>query len=76
VKEKASDAAPDAKGQLTDLGWKAAEKFQDAAGYLRGADFKAMAEDVHGVVKRYPGASLAAAVVVGVLAAHAVSRRD
>jgi hypothetical protein len=37
---------------------------------------KAMEEDVHAIVKRYPGASLAAVVVVSFVVAHAVHRRD
>jgi hypothetical protein len=61
---------------LAEVGRKATEKFQDAADYLRNADFKAMVEDVHGIVKRYPSASLAAAMVVGFFVAHAVHPRD
>lgn len=76
VKERVADATSDAKEQLAEVGRKATEKFQDAADYLRNADFKAMVEDVHGIVKRYPGASLAAAAVVGFLVSHAVHRRD
>jgi ElaB/YqjD/DUF883 family membrane-anchored ribosome-binding protein len=76
VKERVSDATSDAKEQLAEVGRKYIEKFQDAADYLRNADFKAMVEDVHSIVKRYPGAALAGAAVVGFLFAHAVHRRD
>jgi hypothetical protein len=43
---------------LAEEGRKAEEKFQGAAEYLRNADFKAIG-DVHGIMKRYSGASLA-----------------
>jgi ElaB/YqjD/DUF883 family membrane-anchored ribosome-binding protein len=53
-----------------------ADKIQAAADYIRENDFHAMAEDVSGVVRRYPGQALAAAVVVGFLAGRALWNRD
>jgi ElaB/YqjD/DUF883 family membrane-anchored ribosome-binding protein len=53
-----------------------ADKIQAAADYIREHDFHAMAEDVSGVVRRYPGQALAAAVVVGFLAGRALWNRD
>src|ERR1700681_287272 len=53
-----------------------ADKIQAAADYIRKNDFRAMAEDVSGVVRRYPGQALAAAVVVGFLAGRALWHRD
>ena len=53
-----------------------ADKIQAAADYIRENDFRAMAEDVSGVVRRYPGQALAAAVVVGFLAGRALWSRD
>ncbi len=76
AKDKVADVASDAKEQLTEVGRKATEKFQGATDYFRNADVSAMVEDVTGVVKRYPGASLAAAMAVGFLLASAVHRRD
>jgi len=53
-----------------------ADKIQAAADYIRENDFHAMAEDVSGVVRRYPGQALAAAVVIGFLAGRALWNRD
>jgi len=53
-----------------------ADKIQAAADYIRENDFRAMVEDVSGVVRRYPGQALAAAVVVGFLAGRALWSRD
>lgn len=49
-----------------------ADKIQVAADYLRDHDVHAMAEDLGGLVKRYPGQALAAAAVVGFLAGRAL----
>lgn len=76
VSKTVSDAASEAREQLAGAGRKATEKFQEAAGYFRNADLRAMVEDVQGVVKRYLGAAIAAGLVLGFLLAHAVQRRD
>lgn len=49
-----------------------ADKIQVAAAYLREHDTGAMMEDLEGIVRRYPGAALAAAAVVGFFAGRAL----
>ncbi len=49
-----------------------ADKIQGAADYLREHDTRAMVEDLEGIVRRYPGAALAAAAVVGFVAGRAL----
>ena len=49
-----------------------ADTLQATADYLRQKDATAMAKDVRGLVGRYPGQALAAAVVLGVLVGRAV----
>lgn len=53
-----------------------ADKIQAAADYLREHDARAMAEDLTGLIKRYPGQALAAAAVVGFLAGRALRNND
>ncbi len=55
---------------------RAADKIQATADYIRENDIKAMMDDVGGLVKRYPGQSLAAAAVAGFLVARALRRND
>ena len=83
VKEKLSEFSKKAGEQMDAQREKAssaahatADKIQAAADYIRENDFRAMAEDVSGVVRRYPGQALAAAVVVGFLAGRALWSRD
>jgi ElaB/YqjD/DUF883 family membrane-anchored ribosome-binding protein len=83
VKEKLSEFSKKAGEQMDAQSEKAssaahatADKIQAAADYIRENDFRAMAEDVSGVVRRYPGQALAAAVVVGFLAGRALWSRD
>lgn len=52
-----------------------ADKLQATADYVRQHDIAAMAKDVEGLVRRYPGQALAAAVVLGVLVGRAVRTR-
>ena len=78
ISETAADTKEtltDAAGQLSEMAQTATDKVKAAADYLRETELTAMAEDVKEIVKRYPGWSLAAAVVVGFLLAH-VSTRD
>jgi len=49
-----------------------ADKIQVAADYLREHDTRAMMRDFEGLVRRYPGAALAAAAVVGFFAGRAL----
>ena len=74
AKEKLTELGRDAAGQLSEVPQSATEKVKEAADYLRETELTAMAEDVKEIVKRYPGWSLAAAAVVGVLLAHLSSR--
>ncbi|HLZ91602.1 MAG TPA: hypothetical protein VKQ28_07785 [Candidatus Acidoferrum sp.] len=53
-----------------------ADKIQAAADYLREHDAQAMAEDLGGLVRRYPGQALAAAAVAGFLAGRALRGGD
>lgn len=76
VNEVVSDATSGAKEQLAGVGRKVTEKLEEATSYFRNADVNEMVEDVQGVVKRYPGAAVAAALVLGFLLAHAVQRRN
>jgi ElaB/YqjD/DUF883 family membrane-anchored ribosome-binding protein len=52
------------------------DKIQATADYVRQTDVKGMMNDVHGLVKRYPGQSLAVAAVVGFLFARVFRRND
>jgi ElaB/YqjD/DUF883 family membrane-anchored ribosome-binding protein len=74
VKQQISETAADTKQKVTDLAESATDKVKAASDYLRQTELTAMAEDVKEIVKRYPGWSLAAAAVVGVLLAHLSSR--
>ena len=53
-----------------------ADKLQATADYVRGHDLKDMANDIQGLVKRYPGQSLAAAAVLGFLLARVMRGSD
>ena len=52
------------------------DKVQATADYLRQTDVKGMMNDVQDLVKRYPGWSLAAAAMVGVLFARGLRSND
>ena len=55
---------------------RAADKIQATADYIRENNLKAMVGDVGGLVKRYPGQSLAAAAIAGFLVARALRRNN
>ena len=48
----------------------ATDSIQATADYVRGTNVKGMLEDVQGIVKRYPGQSLAAAAILGFIVAR------
>jgi hypothetical protein len=73
--DQLSDAAHTAAERLSAVAHGTADKLQAAADYIRETDLKAMGEDLKDVVKRYPGAALAAAAVLGFLVARSL-RRD
>ena len=61
------------KGNLAaNVAHRTAEKIQATADYIRDNDVKSMVDDVSSLVRRYPGASLAAAAVAGFLVARAL----
>jgi hypothetical protein len=74
AKEKLTALGRDAAGQLSEVAQSATDKARAAADYLRQTELTAMAEDVKDVVRRYPGWSIAAAVIVGFVVAHLRSR--
>ena len=67
--------ASTSEGQLAVVAAKVAGALGCTAGYLRQNDIQDMAADVEQTVKRYPGASLAAAAGVGFLLGVVVRRR-
>ena len=56
--------------QISDAAHAAARKLQSTADYIRQTDLRGMAEEVKGLVKRYPGQSLAVAAALGFLLAR------
>lgn len=62
--------------KLSGVAHSAADKIQATADYVRQTDLKGMAEDVHDLVKRYPGQALAVAAVLGFLLARGLRRSD
>ncbi len=72
--EKLTEIGGKAAGQLSEVAESATNKVKAAADYLRQTELTAMAEDIKDIVKRYPGSSIAAAVVVGFVVAHLLSR--
>jgi hypothetical protein len=53
--------------KMSQLAHSAADRIQVGADYLRERDVERIVEDVRGVVKKYPGRSLAAAAILGFL---------
>jgi hypothetical protein len=54
----------------------AADRIQVGADYLRERDVERIVEDVRGLVKKYPGRSLAAAAILGFLIARGLRRSN
>src|SRR5215470_11959850 len=52
------------------------DKIQVGANYLRERDVERIVEDVRGVVKKYPGRSLAVAAILGFLIARGLKRSN
>jgi ElaB/YqjD/DUF883 family membrane-anchored ribosome-binding protein len=76
VKDQVADKTADATRKITEVGRQAADKVEETADYIRRTDFSAMAADVQGLVRRYPGSSLALAAVFGFLAAVVMRGQD
>jgi ElaB/YqjD/DUF883 family membrane-anchored ribosome-binding protein len=53
-----------------------ADKLHATADYVRNQDIKAMAKDVEGLVRRYPGPAVAIAAAVGFVTARILQTRD
>ena len=62
--------------KVTGLAHSAADKLSSTADYLRNHDGKSMMADVENLVKRNPGASLFAAIVVGFLVGRTLRSSD
>jgi hypothetical protein len=62
--------------KVSSMAHSAADKVQATADYVRRTDLNGMAEDVQDLVKRYPGQSLAAAVILGFLVARGLQNRN
>lgn len=60
--------------KVSQLAHSAAERIQGTADYLRERDVERIMEDVRGLVKKYPGRSLAAAAILGFLIARGLRR--
>lgn len=56
--------------RVADAAHTAARKVQATADYVRQTDLKGMAQEVSGLVKRYPGQSIAIAAALGFLLAR------
>ena len=68
--DQISGAAHTAADKLQATAHSTADRLQATADYVRqNPDLKGMVDDLTGVVKRYPGQSLAAAVILGFLVA-------
>jgi hypothetical protein len=72
--DRLSGVAHTAADQMSGVAHGAADKLQAAADYIRETDLKAMREDLKDIVKRYPGAALAAAAVLGFIVARGFRR--
>jgi hypothetical protein len=68
--DQISSAAHTAADKLQETAHTTADKLQATADYVRNTDVRGMVDDLTGIVKRYPGQSLAAAVVLGFLVAR------
>lgn len=63
--------------RLSSAARSAAESLQATADYVRRTNVQGMVEDMQGIVKRYPGQSLAAAAILGFIVARGFrSHRD
>jgi ElaB/YqjD/DUF883 family membrane-anchored ribosome-binding protein len=74
--ERGASSLHSTSDQLSDFGHTAADRIQSTADYVRQTDLRGMAEDIQDVVKRYPGASLAVAAVLGFIIARSLRSSD
>jgi ElaB/YqjD/DUF883 family membrane-anchored ribosome-binding protein len=76
IADQISSAAHTAADKLQSTAHSTADKIQATADYVQQTDLKGMVDDLAGIVKRYPGQSIAAAAVLGFLVARGLSRND
>jgi hypothetical protein len=62
-------------GRLSEIADRTAHRMSDAAQYMRSHDMNDVWRDVQNFLRRYPAESVAAALVLGILAGRAL-RRD
>lgn len=62
--------------KMSQLAHSAADKIQVGADYLRERDAQRIMEDVRGLVKKYPGRSLAVAAILGFVIARGLRRSN
>jgi ElaB/YqjD/DUF883 family membrane-anchored ribosome-binding protein len=74
--DRMSSSLHGAADQLSSAAHTTANKLQQTADYVRQTDLKGMMDDVTGVVKRYPGQSLAIAAALGFLVARGFRSND
>ena len=74
--ERGASSLHSTSDQLSEFGHTAADRIQSTADYVRQTDLRGMAEDIQDVVKRYPGASLAVAAVLGFIIARSLRSSD
>ena len=74
--ERGATSLHSTSDQLSDFGHRAAERIQSTADYVRQTNLRSMAGDIQDVVKRYPGAALAAAAVVGFIIGRSLPSSD
>lgn len=74
--ERTATALHSGSDQVSGLGHSAAERLRASADYLRETDLQTIGEDIQGLVRRYPGPSLAAAAVLGFLIARGLRSGD
>jgi hypothetical protein len=60
--------------KMSQLAHSAADRIQVGADYLRERDTDRIMEDMRGLVKKYPGRSIAAAAILGLLVAWGLRR--
>lgn len=72
--DKMSQLAHSQTDKISHLAHSAADRIQVGADYLRGRNVEQIIEDLRGLVKKYPGRSLAAAAILGFLIARELRR--
>lgn len=74
--DKMSQLAHSQTDKMSQFAHSAADRIQFGADYLRERDVERIMEDVRGLVKKYPGRSLAAAAILGLVIAWGLRRSN